>query len=76
MEITQQIKSGWKVFTTIKVVLKAMLNKTLRANLFNSTVFLAMLYASETWAATTKERTKIGYSTEANGKIHVGNIIK
>ena len=37
-KILQRIRSGWKVFTTIKDELKAKLDKTQCANLFNNAV--------------------------------------
>ncbi|KHN86200.1 Putative uncharacterized transposon-derived protein F52C9.6, partial [Toxocara canis] len=51
-EITRRIRAGWRAFNSIKDVLKKKMSKTLRAHLFNSTVLLAMLHASETWATT------------------------
>ena len=39
----------------IKDVVKGKPDKTLSANLFNSTILPVMLYASEMWAATKKE---------------------
>ena len=52
---SQTIRSEWKAFITIKDVFKAKLDKTLHANLFNSTISSAMLYINGTWA-TTKEK--------------------
>ena len=43
VEISWKIRSGKKVFTTIKEVLKAKLDITLRANLFKRIVITAML---------------------------------
>ena len=40
---SQRIRSWWKAFITIKDVLKAKLDKTLCANLFNSTILHASL---------------------------------
>ena len=45
-EISQRIRSIWKAFTAIKDLFNAMREN---ANLFNSIVLLATLYASETW---------------------------
>ena len=50
-----RIISGWKVFTTIKEVLKIKLDKTLHANVFNNTILHAMLRVSKTWATMKKE---------------------
>ena len=55
-EISQRIRSGWKVCTTIKDLFKAKLDKTLCADLFNSPILLVMLHASEMWAITKKNR--------------------
>ena len=54
-ETSRRLRSGSKALTPIKDVLKTKLDKTLRTNLFNNTVLLAMLYASETWATMKKE---------------------
>ena len=53
---------------------KAKLDKILHANLFNSTILSAMLYANETGYYKEK-RTEISYETEGYKKIHTGNII-
>ena len=42
-EISWRIKTGWKVFTTIKDVIQVNLDKTQCAYLFNGTVLPAML---------------------------------
>ena len=45
----------WKTFTSIKDDLRAKLDKIFCANLFNSTILLAMLYAIKTWATIEKK---------------------
>ena len=59
VESSQRISSGRKAFTKIKDVLKAKLDKTLHATLFNSTILPAMLYASKMWATTKKEEKRL-----------------
>ena len=62
----QRIRLGWKVLNMIKDMLKAKLDKTLHANLFNCTTLPAMIYSSKTWATMKKD---------SFAKIHAGNII-
>ena len=48
-EISMRKRSGWKVFTRIKGVLKAKMDRSPRANRFNCIVWLDMLYAMVGW---------------------------
>ena len=75
IEILRRIRSEWKAFTLIKDVLEVNFYKTLHANVFNSTVLLAMLYASEIWATVMKEEQKADYGAIAHGKIHARNVV-
>ena len=56
VEISRIIRSGWRIFITIK---ERVQSKTRRINLFNSTVLPAMLYESTTWANTKKEEQSL-----------------
>ena len=49
-EITRRNRAGWNSFNSIKAVLIATAGKSLRSQLFNSTVLPAMSYGSETWS--------------------------
>ena len=75
VEILWRLKSGWKPFPMIKVVLKAKLDKTLHANLFNSIILPLMLYASEMWATMKKEELRDWLQHEEYRNIYAGNII-
>ena len=59
IEILWRIITQRKEFTTIKIVLKTKLDKTLRANLFNNTGLPAMLYTNEIWMTTKKEEDRL-----------------
>ena len=72
-KISWLIRSEWKTFITIKDVFKAKLDKTLLANLFNSTVLPAVLYTSES-RVTTMKKEQTGYNIEGYRKINAGNI--
>ncbi|KAG6926010.1 hypothetical protein G0U57_012991, partial [Chelydra serpentina] len=43
-------KAGWCAFYGVRDILQGKINKTTRANLFNSTVLPAMIYGNETWS--------------------------
>ncbi|KAE9421071.1 hypothetical protein Angca_008769, partial [Angiostrongylus cantonensis] len=53
-------RAAWGAFKSIEDVEKRTKNTQLRAHLFNSTVLLALTYASETWSLL--ERTMLGVS--------------
>ena len=69
-EISSRIKSMWNVFTTIRDVLNANLDRALCANLFNNTIFPSMFYTSESGVP----QWKTDYDSEDNKKAHAGNI--
>ena len=58
VEILWRRRSGG-VFTTIKDVLKANLDKTLRANHFNNSILPAMVYTDEMWSTIKMEEQNL-----------------
>ncbi|CAM5115636.1 unnamed protein product [Eretmochelys imbricata] len=70
-ELSRRIWAGWCAFNSIKDVLKGKINKTTCTNIFNSTMVLAMLYGSGTWALTKREEQRLSVAERAME--HVGN---
>ena len=58
-EISSRIRAGWKVFYSVKDLLKARLVKSTRAGLFKATVLRAMLYTCEMWATAKREKQRL-----------------
>ena len=71
-EISRRIRAGWKAFNSVKDVLKARLDKSTRAGLFNATVLPAMLYACETWATTKREEQRLTTAQRAMERAMLG----
>ena len=64
-EITRRNGAGWNSFNSIKTVLIATTDKSLRSQLFNSTVLPAMSYGSETWSLTKADETRLAVAERA-----------
>jgi hypothetical protein len=64
-EITRRNRVGWNSFNSIKTVLIATTDKSLRSQLFNSTVLPAMSYGSETWSLTKADETRLAVAERA-----------
>ena len=64
-EITRRNRAGWNSFNSIKAVLIATTDKSLRSQLFNSTVLPAMSYGCETWSLTKADETRLAVTERA-----------
>ncbi|KAK6764513.1 hypothetical protein RB195_024727 [Necator americanus] len=59
-ELGRRKRADWKAFNSIEDVMKKRTkNIRLRTDLFNTTVLLALTYASETWAFRKQEENPI-----------------
>jgi hypothetical protein len=65
MEITRRNRAGWNSFKSIKTILIATTDKSLRSQLFNSTVLPAMSYGSKTWSLTKADETRLAVAERA-----------
>lgn len=58
-KIGRRVKAGWYAFSQVKDVLQQLTDKTLRKQLFESTVLPAMIYGSETWTMRKADQNKL-----------------
>jgi hypothetical protein len=58
-ELARRIRAGWIAFKQNEELFWELTDAKIRADLFNSTVLPAMLYASETWTLTAKDIHKL-----------------
>ena len=67
-EITRRNRAGWNSFNSIKTVIIATTVKSLRSQLFNSTVLPAKSYGSEAWSLTKTDETRLAVTETAMEK--------
>ena len=76
-EWTRRRQAAWIAFNKNRTVLTdANLPMEIRANLFNTTVLPAMLYASETWSTTKSEEEKLAVTQRAMERRMCGVSVK
>ncbi|KAK6741751.1 hypothetical protein RB195_009550 [Necator americanus] len=71
-ELDRRRRAAWGAYKSIEDVVKKTRNTRLRAHLFNTTVLLALTYASETWAFRKQEENAVSIIERAIERVMLG----